>query len=453
MIESYYVNFYMCINVGSLIGGILIPIIAQRNVSIAYAIPLAALALGVLMFISFTPRYVRRRPQGDIKSSVSTLHALLRIMMGQPVVKNVDEDQQYLFIDKLSSVSPKGTSSTPTIVLPPADGQAAAVTNARQLMNVICISFLTVAFNVAYSQMATVFIVQGTVMETAGGFIDAALMNNADAISVLFSGFVVGNYLYPLLARHKLKIYTTYKFAVGSFFGSLAILCALIVEYRIHSVYAKTGQKISILWQAFAYVFIGTGEIFAISTAYEIAFAIAPKQQKALSSALNLFFTGGVPNFICLGLYRVCQRWFLNSRGDANINNIDDYTQARVVNYFWVLLLTSLFGMIVNLLPPVRDWVASVEEEADLMSTTAIIGKDLEKAPLDRTLTELTSYSSFPETPETENASLLATSLPQAQHQHPVSATLSPPSKTVLKAKKFILLNRHASQYGSINKK
>jgi hypothetical protein len=368
-------------------------------------------------------------------------------MVGKCTVNNADEDQQKLLAENL----PKGAT---TIVFPPDPSQVAAVTSARQLMNVIYISFLTVAFNVAYSQMATVFIVQGTVMKTAAGFIDAALMNNADAISVLLSGFIVGNFLYPLLARHKLKIYTTYKFAVGSFFGSLAIFWALIVEYRIHSVYANTGEKISILWQAFAYIFIGTGEIFAISTAYEIAFAIAPKQQKALSSALNLFFTGGVPNFICLGLYRTCQRWFINSRGDANINSIQDYTQARVVNYFWVLLFISLMGMVVNLLPPVRDWVASVEEEADLMSTnTAIVRNDLEKVTLDRTLTELTSNSvEFDFVQETENSALLTVSLPQSQ-KHPISGTVSPPSKTVLKAKKFVLLNRHASQYGSLNKK
>ena len=190
-------------------------------------------------------------------------------MIGKCTGNSAHEDEQKLISENLS----KGAT---TIVFPPDASQVAAVTSARQLMNVIYISFLTVAFNVAYSQMATVFIVQGTVMNTASGFIDAALMNNADAISVLLSGFIVGNFLYPLLSRHKLKIYTTYKFAVGSFFGSLAIFWALIVEYRIHSIYAKTGEKISILWQAFAYIFIGTGEIFAISTAYEIAFAIAP---------------------------------------------------------------------------------------------------------------------------------------------------------------------------------
>ena len=423
----------------------MVPIIAEQSVSIAYSIPLGALAFGVLMFIACTPRYVRRKPQGDIKSVLSTLHALLQILLGRSVSDITGNDQQVL-MEKLSAkTSTKGTNATVEFST---GGRSVAAANARQLLNIIYISFLTVAFNVAYSQMATIFIVQGTVMETSAGFIDAALMNNADAISVLASGFVVGNYLYPLLARHNLKMYTTYKFAVGSFFGALAIFCALLVEYRIHSVYQKTGDKISIWWQAFAYVFIGAGEIFAISTAYEIAFAIAPKQQKALSSAINLFFTGGVPNFICMGMYLACQKWFMNSRGDANIQNIEDYTQANVVKYFWVLLLITIFGMVINLIPSVRDWVASVEEEAELASNPVVIGEDVEASPLKQTFTELTTKSSA-----LESTTLLTTSPPPPQHHGHGPSPFSPPSKTVLKAKKFILLNRHASQYGSINKK
>lgn len=91
------------------------------------------------------------------------------------------------------------------------------------------------------------------------------------------------------------------------------------------------------------------------------------------------------------------------------------------MNYFWVLLFISLIGMVVNLLPPVRDLVASVEEEADLMSTnTAIVRKDLEKVTLDRTLTELTSNSAeFNFVKETENSALLTVLLPQSQ-KHPV---------------------------------
>jgi POT family proton-dependent oligopeptide transporter len=34
-VESYYVNFYVAINIGALIGGILVPIIAQQSMEVA----------------------------------------------------------------------------------------------------------------------------------------------------------------------------------------------------------------------------------------------------------------------------------------------------------------------------------------------------------------------------------------------------------------------------------
>ena len=50
LIESYYVNFYMCINVGALTGGIVVPIVAQWNDIVAYFIPVCILVLVVGLF-------------------------------------------------------------------------------------------------------------------------------------------------------------------------------------------------------------------------------------------------------------------------------------------------------------------------------------------------------------------------------------------------------------------
>lgn len=62
MIESYYVKFYMCINIGALIGGIVVPLVAQRDVTHAYKFPVAMLLIGIILFFCGTPRYVRHPP-------------------------------------------------------------------------------------------------------------------------------------------------------------------------------------------------------------------------------------------------------------------------------------------------------------------------------------------------------------------------------------------------------
>eukprot|EP00577_Skeletonema_sp_RCC1716_P016827 CAMPEP_0113437386 /NCGR_PEP_ID=MMETSP0013_2-20120614/37396_1 /TAXON_ID=2843 ORGANISM="Skeletonema costatum, Strain 1716" /NCGR_SAMPLE_ID=MMETSP0013_2 /ASSEMBLY_ACC=CAM_ASM_000158 /LENGTH=339 /DNA_ID=CAMNT_0000328053 /DNA_START=107 /DNA_END=1122 /DNA_ORIENTATION=+ /assembly_acc=CAM_ASM_000158 len=252
---------------------------------------------------------------------------------------------------------------------------------------VLLLSSLIIPFNIAYAQMATTFIVQGSVMKP-WGMIDAPMMNNADAISVLAFGYIIGNIIYPELNRRQIKIPTTHKFAIGSAFGAVAVGCAIITDYQIHRVYKERGEAISILWQSFPYFLIGIGEIFAVSAAYEVAFTVAPAKKKSLASAANLFMVGGAPNVFCIYLYNACRSWFLNANGLAHIHKLSDYSTAKVVNYFWLLEAIAMFGVIVNLLPPVKNWVASIEEAAaEAVKTpmnTPMIRKNLKQRRKDR---------------------------------------------------------------------
>ena len=331
LIESYYVNFYMCINIGALTGGIIVPIVAQWNVTVAYFIPVCILGVGVIFFAAGTGKYVMPKPKHDIADIVATVSAAI----GCGKLRR----SQRTRIQPSPSESKVGIG---TIAL---------------------VSALVVPFNVAYAQMATTFIVQGSVMESYG-LVDAPMMNNADAISVLAFGYVIGNVIYPALNQRQIKIPTTYKFAIGSAFGAAAVGCAIITEYQIHRVYRERREAISVLWQVFPYFLIGIGEIFAVSAAYEVAFTVAPAKMKSLASAANLFMVGGAPNIFCIMLYSACRQWFMNAKGTANIHKLKDYASAKVVNYFWLLEVISLIGVVVNVLPPVKRWVESIEEEA-----------------------------------------------------------------------------------------
>ena len=241
------------------------------------------------------------------------------------------------------------------------DNEASSVVD---LGAMLCVSVLIIPFCIAYSQMATTFIVQGTVMSKEFGFIDAACMNNADAVAVLVFGYLIGTIFYPWLNDIGIKIPTTYKFAIGSALGSLAIAWALLVEIWIQAEYRKSGERISIFWQGMSYVLIGAGEIFAISGAYEAAFAGSPPEKKVLASAINLFCVGGLPNFICIVLYNACKGWFRNSHGTTEINHLEDYATANVDKYFLLLFAISLLGVILNLLSPVRSFVEDIENKA-----------------------------------------------------------------------------------------
>jgi POT family proton-dependent oligopeptide transporter len=174
-------------------------------------------------------------------------------------------------------------------------------------------------------------------MSKAFGVLDVASMNRLDTISVLVFGSITANYVYPYLAKRGIKIPTTYKFAIGSFLGACAVAWAIAVEKMIHSAFERTGEQVSVLWQAPAYILIGFGEIFAVSTAYEVAFNASPPDKKVLASATNIFCVGGLPNVICIAMFHFCRKWFTNSHGNENIGQIEDYATAHVGNYFAVI--------------------------------------------------------------------------------------------------------------------
>jgi POT family proton-dependent oligopeptide transporter len=353
LIERYYVTFYMCINIGSMVGGILIPIVAQHSVTIAYMIPAAGLTLGAICFVACSSRYTMTRPSRAKRASIGSMCKSLADMCQK--LKHNKESQR-------SSAEGDDPEKTAFVPFSPT---IKSKNSQLSLLSVFKVCALIIPFNIGYSQMATTYIIQGTVMRPAvSGFMDAATMNNCDAVSVLLFGYLIGQRLYPWLAARDVKICTTHKFALGSLFGAMSLLWALLLEHKIHNAYAKDGVAISILWQIPSYVLIGCGEIFAISTAYETAFTAAPPQRKALASALNIFCVGGLPNVVCIGLYNVCAKWFDASDGTSNIHSLERYSEAHIYKYFFVLFAIAIGGVVLNLLPCVRRFVERLEELA-----------------------------------------------------------------------------------------
>ena len=352
LIERYYVNFYMCINIGALMGGVVVPILAQWNVSVAYFVTVVVLIGGVGVFLVGGERYVKPVPRYDVAGWMRDGILLDYYCCCSSCIGD-DEGRK----------RKRDTNKEKIMVQQELNSNSNDAEEKVGIGTVALLSSLIIPFSIAYAQMATTFIVQGSVMKP-WGIIDAPMMNNADAISVLAFGYIIGNILYPELNRRQIKIPTTYKFALGTALGAAAVGCAIITDYQIHRVYQERGEAISILWQSFPYFLIGMGEIFSVSAAYEVAFIVAPANKKSLASAANLFMVGGAPNVLCIYLYNACQSWFLNERGLAHIHRLSDYASAKVVNYFWLLEGIALFGVVVNLLPPVRNWVASVEEAA-----------------------------------------------------------------------------------------
>jgi len=345
LIESYYISFYIVINIGSLLGGLVIPIVAQYDVAAAYTIPVTVLALGLIIFCLGSRRYVKAKP--DRKALWTSLRILASPLF---TCKKIDSNKES-----------NGGDIKDTYV----DGL-------KNLLLVFPATCLILPFSLVYNQMTTVFIVQGFAMRSVG-FVDPSVMSNIDSLSVLINGAIYQWLICPSLKKQGKSLKTTHKFAIGTVFGALSILSAIIVDYNIHSEINKGNgpNSINIFWQTISYYFVGAGEILTVSCAYDLAFTIAPKEQKGLASGINLFVFGGLSNFIGIALMNGCSKWFPVDPTDPM-----DYSDSKLYNYFWVLFGIAICGVIFNFLPPISRWIERIRDDAIELNTNQ--GRDAE---------------------------------------------------------------------------
>ena len=342
-ISSYYTSFYVTINIGGTISSLSAPILAHKSIAGTYFIPFGSMLLGFGVFLLFSKRYVRRPPEK--KALRSTLS-----LLGKRAVlcKKFDDS-------KKSNNGPL----TDTFV----DG-------VKRLLLVFPVTLLVVPFQLVYHQIHTAFVSQGLAMRAAGStdtvIIDASFMSVFDNISCVLTGLFLGQVLYPALAKRNIHFPITYRYAAGSVFATLAILSSVFIDMGIKSAYNKTGEQISVFWMAIPYFLVGMGEVLTNPASLEATFRIAPKEQKGLAAAINLFMMGALPGFINNGIVVVVHGWFpVKNKSNSTLENTEVYVNSKMGDYFWILVaLALLLGVGINLLPPVKNFVERVVNSA-----------------------------------------------------------------------------------------
>jgi peptide/histidine transporter 3/4 len=283
-ITRFFTFFYAAINVGGIVGGIVVPIVQQATGSyfIGYLIPLGAFGIATLVFLIGSPRYVKMAPQGsNVVRIVEVLWASI-------------------------------TRCTPFSALKESSGgrfKDSFIDDTKSLLYLLPIFALTVPFNVCYNQMTTAFLSQGLKLKSDffGVPMTPSLMQNIDPIAVIVFSFLVEYLMYnKLRAANKMPSILT-RFFIGCCMGTLALLCAMGLEFAIMSS-NNPQESVSIWLQVPQFSFIALGEIFLISTSYEVAFTYAPEPLKALGSALNLLFLA-IAAGISAGLVELCAPW------------------------------------------------------------------------------------------------------------------------------------------------
>ncbi|KAF4700745.1 hypothetical protein FOZ63_016477 [Perkinsus olseni] len=339
-ITQYYTYFYAAINIGSLIGGIATPIALQEtNFTVAFAIPLAAFVVATAVFVlgGLLGRFVKPKPQG------SAVLKILQVMIHAVRKCSLEKNKKSLggrFEDGF-------------------------IEDVKALLRLVPLFSLIIPFVIAYVNLSTSYLTQAQKMDRRlfNWQIPAALMQNVDPIAVVINSLLVSSVLYPLLKRRGIVLSVLVRSFIGSVLGVLSLVCAAIVELQIKS---RPLFTVSIWWQVPQFWIVAAGEIFLISTSYEIAFTFSPSSLKAVASAVNLLFFA-VGYALAGVIFQLCAPWLPNF--DPKKPTVVSHKGAHYEYFYLVLIGLCCIGAIACLaLIPYFNRVAKANKELEAAS-------------------------------------------------------------------------------------
>ncbi|KAL9663137.1 hypothetical protein QQ045_027976 [Rhodiola kirilowii] len=167
------------------------------------------------------------------------------------------------------------------------------VEEAKCVLKLIPVWLCTIIYSVVFTQMASLFVEQGAVMNSMieDFHIPAASMSVFDIFSVLICTCLYSQFLVPLagrLTRNPKGISELQRMGVGLIIGMLAMVAAGLTEiFRLRSVIPHEKiSTLSIFWQIPQYVLVGASEVFMYVGQLEFFNGQAPDGIKSFGSSL-----------------------------------------------------------------------------------------------------------------------------------------------------------------------
>ncbi|KAJ4769122.1 Protein NRT1/ PTR FAMILY 5.1 [Rhynchospora pubera] len=388
---SFFNWFYFSINIGALIASSVLVYI-QTNVgwSWGFGIPAVCMAIAVVSFFSGTRLYRNQKPGGSPLTRIAqVLVASVRKWQVQ-----VPEDKSFLYelTDKESAIegSRKLKHSNQFKFLdkacvetqvdkdvgPANPWRLCTVTQVEELKSIVRLLPIWasgIVFSTVYSQMSTMFVLQGNTLNPHIGphfKIPAASLSIFDTLSVIMWVPIYDRILVPVVrsitGRERGFTQLT-RMGIGLVISIFAMLAAGFLEIvRLHiihrdNLYDSTDYiPISIFWQIPQYFLIGAAEVFTFIGQLEFFYDQAPDAMRSMCSALSLT-TNALGNYLSTLLVTIVTHI---TTKNGKLGWIPDNLNRGHLDYFyWLLAILSVINFLVYLL--ISNWYTYKKTEDD----------------------------------------------------------------------------------------
>jgi len=228
----------------------------------------------------------------------------------------------------------------------------------KSLIHLLPVWASLIVFATVYSQMSTMFVLQGNTMDQQIGphfKIPSASLSLFDTLSVLFWAAVYDRAIVPLARKftgHEQGFTQLQRIGIGLVISIISMIVAGILEVvrlgmvRKNNLYDAQTVSISIFWQVPQYFLVGAAEVFTMIGQMEFFYGQAPDAMRSLCAALQLT-TNALGNYVSTLLVLIVTK-ITTTHG--RIGWIPDNLNRGHLDYFyWLLTVLSLINFFVYL--------------------------------------------------------------------------------------------------------
>ncbi|KAL5554162.1 hypothetical protein UlMin_041563 [Ulmus minor] len=372
---SFFNWFYFSINIGALISSsLLVWIQDNAGWGLGFGIPAVFMAIAIASFISGTALYRFQKPGGSPLTRMCQVLAAsfhkwnLEVPKDSSLLYETQEKSSAIEGSRKIEHSDELTCLDKAAVISDAEMSSGDFSNSWRLCTVTQVEELKIVirmfpiwatgivFSAVYAQMSTMFVEQGTMMDTSvGSFtIPPASLSTFDVISVIFWVPVYDRVIVPIARRFTGKergFSELQRMGIGLFLSILCMSAAAIVEINrlqiakeLDLVDKQVAVPLSIFWQIPQYFLLGAAEIFTFIGQLEFFYDQSPDAMRSLCSAFSLLTTS-LGNYLS-SLILTLVTYFSTKGGNVGWIT-DNLNEGHLDYFFWLLAGLSLLNMLV----------------------------------------------------------------------------------------------------------
>ncbi|KAF7814361.1 protein NRT1/ PTR FAMILY 7.1 [Senna tora] len=392
--EAFFSYFYFALNFGSLFSNtILVYFEDLGHWTIGFVVSLASAVMALLSFLSGSRRYRYVKPSGNPAVRIAQVFMAAAKKWGVASAKEdelyevegpesaikgsrkIKHSNEFEFLDKAATITenevcgPKNPWKLCTIT---------QVEEAKSVLRMLPVWLCTIIYSVMFTQMASLFVEQGNVMDSnIGNFhLPAASMSAFDIGSVLICTGIYRRVVVPLskkLSGKSKGLTELQRMGIGLIIGMLAMIAAGSTEtIRLRNV--TPGEKISslsIFWQIPQYALVGASEVFMYVGQLEFFNGQAPDGIKSFGSSLCMASIS-LGNFVSSLLVNIVMA--ITAKGKKPGWIPDDLNTGHMDRFFFLIAILAAFDFVVFLF--CAKWYKSIDvEDGDEKGSAEFGGK------------------------------------------------------------------------------